>query len=160
MRVNDFSLAWGGMKVANRTLLPAAGYDHGFSARLLIVASVKHPPDLTHAAFGARLRQLREARGLSQNSLAERVGVSQATISSWERGVGAPDVVELVRLAKALKMHPEVLIDAEQLDVDRLPRHVATEVLRCVRTIQQLIRPYRSSRQGKPSAERRAPAEP
>ena len=115
----------------------------------------------TPVAFGARLRAFREARGLSQQPLPEAMGdVDQTKVSRWERGASGPDVFELIRLAKALKVQPEILIDHRLVEVDELPQQVAAEVWRAVRTIQKLIRPYRSSRQGAPSAERRAPAEP
>ena len=36
---------------------------------------------------GAAVKQLREARGLTQAELAERIGVSSKTVSKWETGV-------------------------------------------------------------------------
>lgn len=35
------------------------------------------------------LRELRELVGLSQEGLAQLIGVSSKTISNWERGIGA-----------------------------------------------------------------------
>lgn len=86
--------------------------------------------------------------------------VDLTKVPRWERGASGPDTFELIRLARAFKVQPEILIDHRLVEVDELPQQVAAEVWRAVRTIQKLIRPYRSSRQGKPSAERRAPAEP
>lgn len=36
------------------------------------------------ATFGERLRQLRQQRGLLQQELADRVGVSQGAVARWE----------------------------------------------------------------------------
>ena len=52
--------------------------------------------------FGARLRELRTAAGLSQRALAARVGTSCAAISNLEAGNNAPTLGTLVRLADAL----------------------------------------------------------
>lgn len=52
--------------------------------------------------FGARLRELRAAAGLSQRELAKRSGTSSAAISNFEAGNNAPTLGTLVRLAEAL----------------------------------------------------------
>ena len=45
------------------------------------------------------LRELREARGWTQASVAVQVGVQPNIVSRWERGVGAPRFHNLNRLA-------------------------------------------------------------
>lgn len=52
--------------------------------------------------IGTRLRRTRLEQGLSQSSLAEKVKVSQATISNWEKGKGAPNARERARLERIL----------------------------------------------------------
>ncbi|HEX8153319.1 MAG TPA: helix-turn-helix transcriptional regulator [Thermoanaerobaculia bacterium] len=52
--------------------------------------------------FGARLRELRAAAGLTQRELATRSGTSSAAISNFEAGNNAPTLGTLVRLADAL----------------------------------------------------------
>lgn len=54
------------------------------------------------AAFGAKLRTAREAAGLSQMELAERIGSIQAYISRLERGMENPGLVTIDMLAKAV----------------------------------------------------------
>jgi len=41
--------------------------------------------------FPGRLRELREASGLTQDQLAERVGVKRDAIARWEAGIGSRD---------------------------------------------------------------------
>ncbi len=41
----------------------------------------------TPEEFGARLRKLREERGWTARRLAEAIGVGEATVCQWERGV-------------------------------------------------------------------------
>lgn len=61
-----------------------------------------HYWSLTNAEVGARLRQLREAKGWSQHMLAHAAWVSWTSVNRYENGqIGlSPEVAE--RLAKAL----------------------------------------------------------
>lgn len=52
--------------------------------------------------FGRSLREIRRKRGLTQATIAERVGSSQSHISSIEWGRRVPNLVMLIRLAVAL----------------------------------------------------------
>lgn len=52
--------------------------------------------------FGSRLRELRHAAGLTQESLAERAGLPHTHISAMERGIKLPNLMTLLRLAVAL----------------------------------------------------------
>ena len=52
--------------------------------------------------IGKRIREARLARKLSQEQLAEKLGVSFQAVSSWETGRFVPDAVHLPALAKAL----------------------------------------------------------
>ena len=51
--------------------------------------------------FGERLRQLRQKQNLSQEELADRVGVHNNSVSKWENGV-IPNMKRIVALAKIL----------------------------------------------------------
>ncbi len=51
---------------------------------------------------GAVIRRMREARGLTQEELAEKLFVSSKAVSKWETGHGFPDVSLLEPLAGAL----------------------------------------------------------
>lgn len=55
--------------------------------------------------LAARIRALRKSLGLSQASLAKRVGVDQSNVSRWERGA-PPDDAHIVRLAELAGQHP------------------------------------------------------
>ena len=54
--------------------------------------------------FGKRLRTLRKERVLTQQKLAEAVGVSVEFLSNVERGVNAPSFDTLEKLSKALSV--------------------------------------------------------
>jgi len=53
-----------------------------------------------------RLQHLRKIRQLTQEQLADLIDCSHATISRWETGERLPDAEDILKLAKALKVHP------------------------------------------------------
>ena len=56
------------------------------------------------------MRDVRLAKGLTQEELAERSGFSQQYISGLERGQRNPTVVSVYELAQALGVSHEVLL--------------------------------------------------
>ncbi len=46
------------------------------------------------------IRELRDAKGLTQLEVAYQLGVTPATVSNWERGVYEPKVTQLRALAR------------------------------------------------------------
>ena len=52
--------------------------------------------------FAVRLKQLREAKGFTQDALAKKVGVSRAYLARLEMGRHDPPLSRLQKLAKAL----------------------------------------------------------
>ena len=49
--------------------------------------------------LGQRLTQLRNSKGLSQDALAEAIGVSRQSVSKWETDASIPDLEKLVKLS-------------------------------------------------------------
>lgn len=56
---------------------------------------------------GARIRQLRLARGLTQDQLADLVGVQEKTVSRWEKGRHSGYMSNIKALADALEVEQE-----------------------------------------------------
>lgn len=61
-------------------------------------------------SVGESMRILRELQGLSQNQLAERSGIPQATLSAIENDRVRLGVERAKVLARALRCHPAVLV--------------------------------------------------
>jgi predicted transcriptional regulator len=61
--------------------------------------------------FGAHLRKLRVARGLTQGEVAESCATSIAFISNLERGLMLPGLAVLLRFADALECNVSVLVE-------------------------------------------------
>ena len=56
-----------------------------------------------------RVREVREAKGLTQAQLAELIGVSRKTVNTVENGVFVPSAVIALKLAQALGQPVEAL---------------------------------------------------
>lgn len=56
--------------------------------------------------LGGRIRDARKAAGLTQQQLAEKVKVSNTSISNWEKGVSNPDPDAIQHLCWALEVEP------------------------------------------------------
>lgn len=75
---------------------------------------------------GSTIRQLREAKGLTQAELAETLSVSAKTISKWETAKGLPDISLLEPLAAALGVSVLELMQGEPI----INRNRAANLLR------------------------------
>lgn len=72
--------------------------------------------------FGLRLVVVRKSRGLSQEDLALESGLARSYLSGVERGVRNISLVNICRLAAALKVGPDELMrfqDADLLTADQ-----------------------------------------
>lgn len=61
--------------------------------------------------FGPNLSNLRNGAGLSQEALAEQLGVSRQAVSNWERNLSEPDIGSINRIAELLNVPVSDLID-------------------------------------------------
>lgn len=69
-----------------------------------------------HETMGQIIKRLRKERGLTQESLAERLGVTFQAVSKWETDAGMPDVSQIVPLANAFGVRTDVLFGLEGRD--------------------------------------------
>lgn len=56
---------------------------------------------------------LRKRAGLSQEAVAERIGVSRQTVAKWENGESAPDIANCDRLAELFDLSLDDLVHAK-----------------------------------------------
>jgi transcriptional regulator with XRE-family HTH domain len=59
----------------------------------------------------ARLRDARERAGLSQYEVARRLGVDQSYVSKYEKGRRRLDVIEFLRIVRAIGADYRTIID-------------------------------------------------
>ena len=64
-------------------------------------------------SFGENLQTIRRKNQLSQEGLAEMLGVSRQAVSKWELGEGYPEVDKLLLLSKKLNISIDSLLGGE-----------------------------------------------
>ena len=64
---------------------------------------------------GSTIKQLREARNMTQTALAQKLGVSSKTVSKWETAKGLPDISLLQPLAQVLGISVIELMNGQHI---------------------------------------------
>lgn len=65
---------------------------------------------MDNVLVGRFIADLRKRRGMTQQQLADILGLSNKTISKWESGMGSPDISNLKPLAEALGVTVDELL--------------------------------------------------
>jgi len=97
--------------------------------------------------LGARIKQLRKKRGLTQEGLAEVCGIHYKFLGGIERGNANPTLLVLRKIAKAMKVSLSDLFDYEFLSQSpsQIRRRLAEGLKRCDDAEAMLLfRVYRS----------------
>ncbi len=71
--------------------------------------------------IGKNLQKLRKQRGLTQEALAEAVGVARQTIAKWETEESTPDLEMSGKLASVLGVMLDDLVNAPENELDNRP---------------------------------------
>lgn len=71
--------------------------------------------------IGNRIAKLRKAKAMTQEDLAEKMGVSSQAVSKWENNVSCPDISLLPQLAHLLGVSTDELLTGENHDVKVVP---------------------------------------
>lgn len=90
------------------------------------------------------IRNLRKAKGLSQDELGVQLNVVRQTISKWEKGISVPDSEMLVRIANALDTTVSTLLDETNQPVDHSELDVIAAKLEILNS--QMVRLHDSRR--------------
>ena len=71
--------------------------------------------------IGKNLQKLRKMMNLTQETLAEKVGVARQTIAKWETEESTPDLEMSGRLASVLEVSLDDLVNAPEDELDSRP---------------------------------------
>lgn len=69
-------------------------------------------------SMGTIIRRLRKERGLTQEELAELIGVTFQAVSKWENDTGMPDISQVVPLANVFGVTTDTLFGTQTADTD------------------------------------------
>ena len=70
-------------------------------------------------SFASRLRKAREERGLTQQAVADLLGISKSTYSGYETGKREPDVFKIKALSEVLSISADVLIGSNVIPISQ-----------------------------------------
>lgn len=76
---------------------------------------------MMNETIGSRICKYRKAKGMTQEDLAEKLGVSSQAVSKWENDASCPDISLLPELAKTLGVTVDTLLTGKQDEVQLLP---------------------------------------
>ena len=71
--------------------------------------------------MGSRIAARRKEKGVTQEELAARLGVSAQAVSKWENDVSCPDISLLPRLCRMLGITSDELLTGDNSSVKMLP---------------------------------------
>ena len=74
--------------------------------------------------IGKRIASLRKGAAMTQEELAEKLGVSPQAVSKWENDLTCPDIMTLPKLAQLLGVSTDELLSGERkAEVAYEPKH-------------------------------------
>ena len=74
--------------------------------------------------MGEKIREMRRTRGISQEKLAERLGVSFQAVSKWERGETAPDTMLIPAIASFFGVSTDELFGFNLYEIEQSVRAI------------------------------------
>lgn len=100
--------------------------------------------------MGKKIRALRKSRNLSQEVLAQYLGVSFQAVSKWENGTAMPDVALIPAIASFFDISTDELFDYNTLETERRVQQACwdiaefreTEPDRAERMLRDLLKQY------------------
>lgn len=95
---------------------------------------------MNQTTIGSYIAQKRRAKNLTQEQLAEKLGVSNKTISKWENGKCMPDYSIIQKLCDALGVTLPELMDGEDAADSSVRVYDDAQILDLLRRTQELER--------------------
>lgn len=88
--------------------------------------------------IGALIAQIRKEKGLTQKELAEKLHISDKTVSKWETGRGAPDISSLESLSETLGISVSELLAGKRLPPEQVLEHSDKVLVKTMRRFRKI----------------------
>ena len=87
--------------------------------------------------FAERLKEIRKHQCLTQNQFCEKIGVTQATLSSYENGAKIPNINTIITIAKACNVSLDWLLGHSENQTAEI--RTVPDILRFLNKLDQSI---------------------
>ncbi|MCI8308640.1 MAG: helix-turn-helix transcriptional regulator [Clostridia bacterium] len=90
--------------------------------------------------FGENLYNLRKSAKMSQEKLAEKIGVTRQSVSKWENGESYPEMEKIMKLCNIFHCKINDLVHENMVDIDSLDENVKMSVVKFKEEKQKKIK--------------------
>lgn len=90
--------------------------------------------------FGENLYELRKEAKMSQEKLAEEVGVSRQSVSKWENGESYPEMENILKLCKIFHCKINDIVHEDMQDIDSLDEDIKMNVVKLEKEKQKRLK--------------------
>ncbi len=96
--------------------------------------------------IGTKIKELRNAMRITQEELADKMGVSIQTVSRWENDVNCPDISMLPILAMYFHTTTDNLLGLERINNMKLLKTVETFELTTEQEAKEMVKKFQSEK--------------
>lgn len=90
--------------------------------------------------FADNLKKIRKRKNISQEELAEKVGVSRQSVSKWETSEAYPEMNNILELCKIFKCNINDLVNDQMVDLDSLDEEVKMSIVKLKKEKQKQMK--------------------
>ena len=76
--------------------------------------------------IGKRIKDARQKNNITQESLAEQLGISRQTVSSWETGKSYPDIVSVIKMSDIFNISLDKMLKEDKKLVNNMQEKMDT----------------------------------
>lgn len=91
-------------------------------------------------ALSEKLTELRKREGMSQEQLADRLGVTRQSVSKWESGTAVPELVKLISLSDVFGVSIDYLVKDTWEEPEAAGREPSSDTARLEQKVDDLTR--------------------
>ena len=94
--------------------------------------------------FSEKLLELRRREGLSQEQLADRLGVTRQSVSKWEGGAAVPELSKLIALSDLFSVSVDYLVKDRLEEPERFTQDPPPSTTKLEQQVEEISRYFRS----------------
>ena len=90
--------------------------------------------------FGDNLKRVRKMRKISQEDLADKLGISRQSVSKWETGENYPSMTNIMCLCTIFKCNINELVHEDMTDINSLDEEIKMSVVKLKKQKQKKVK--------------------